>query len=1072
MVRTISANAQAFLDENNGTEPAFIIEIDWVDGGSTYTYSDKDLSSNEGKITQVSGLDNTVVVQGVQSGSSGDSQSISVTLDDTDGTIKDIIDAHDIHKRPAKVYQWFQGLDEADKFLIFKGQISSPMQWNEGDRSVSFDIISQVEDNQVGFSMEEGNFEYVPEDLVGKPWPLIFGTVKNCPALRTRTPRKGLLKTGFGIRDYMLAPKAEQADRVCCPLVFTSWSIRQLGGGAGGAWGANGTLVLPMYAPDIRCLCKKRAIICEMNLNIAAQSGYEYATIEIIDGELFPQGVEIKLDINGAKVTGTFNGTEESPTNVFSVVKYRHPQRSEVSIPKIKDFGCDLKEDPFDTDTSFDATAGQARCILPSDCTGWGGGLNSANIIEATDTSREQAAWNYLSTFQEVGFFWAEPGSEVTLSGEEEIVYEANLLPSTIHYVKAYRTFSASNLRQLTTVPSDYYTVRTSDFNGYMVAEVVLTRPLSSRGEGWEDELYVTLTSTVGPNTVDIMEWLITKYTSFTWDSSFASVKTKIDNYPMHFGVPGRKNILKLLQELAFQARCALTLRDNEFHLTYLAEEPAADGTITESDILANSLVMDHTNTEDLVTALTAEWRPSCELEDPYKIVLRFNTKRYGAQEETFDFYAYNIQELVIKSATFWLIRMANTWKKVICKTPVSKLALEGLDGVDFTDSDIADGTIKCRVETAVYNSDDNSIDFVLQTPVRSGERTAFPFHYPADIDVSELHPTEEDLEFGNAGGTGPNVDVEAPQGHVLGTQQQGFQSFTFGQKSPCESLDENGNGAFRPFALSGSCRPDHGDQIPSDTDDVKPTVPLESDIGGTPPPGQSPVNEKTTADIQVIENDLQQEGANNDITNQLTRNTNTGTGSTQGAGTGPGAGAASDSGGAESDDADELKEILDDLPSGDELEEQNRCYWTVGIHYTISVRRVKIENGEMCTPQTGSPFTCMFTFCWCNEPGKQGCPYHGVPNGVERFHFGSKAERDAFATSAQQLLGQEAMVGDRSPAQIVTTQNTPPGCTTQEGEEGMIGHDYAGSGDDGSYSVAGFNNFLLGEFMSNPCTV
>lgn len=1071
MVRTISANAQAFLDENIGTEPALIIEIQWVDGGSVYTYSDKNINSDEGKITQVSGLDNTVVVQGVQSGTSGDSQSLSVTLDDTDGTIKDIMDSHDIHKEPARVYQWFQGLDESDKFLIFKGQISSPIQWNEGDRTVSFDIISQVEDAQVGFSMEEGNFEYVPEDLVGKPWPLIFGTVKNCEALRTRTPRKGILKTGFGIRDYMLAPKAEQADAVCCPLVFTGWAVRQLGGGAGGAWGTFGTQLLPMYTPDIRCLCKKRAIVCEMNRNIAVQSAYEYGTIEIVDGELFPQGVQIKLDINGAKVTGTFNGTEASPVNIFTVAKYRHPQRDEVSVPPIKSFGCDPKEDPLDFDTTFNASAGQARCILPSDCTGWGGGLTNANIIEATDTSKEQAAWNYLSTFQEVGFFWAEPGSEVTLSGENEIVYEANLLTSTIHYVKAYRTFSASNLRQLTTVPSSYYTVRTSDFNGYMVAEIVLTRPLSSRGEGWEDDLFVSLTSSVGPNTVDIMEWLITKYTSFTWDSSFASVKTKIDNYPMHFGVPGRRNILKLLQELAFQARCALTLRDDEFHLTYLAEEPASDGTITSSDILANSLVMDHTNTEDLVTEFTAEWRPTCELEDPYKIVLRFNTKRYGSQAETFDFYAFNIQELVIKSATFWLIRMANTWKKVICKTPVNKLALEGLDGVYFTDSDIADGTIKCRVETAVFNSDDNSIDFVIQTPVRSGERTAFPFHYPADVSVDLLHPTDEDLEFGNAGGSGPNVDVEAPQGHVLGEQQQGFQSFTFGQKSSCEQFDDSATGAFRPFALSGTCRPDHGDQVPSDTDDVKPTVDLDSDIGSTPPPTQSPVKERTEADAQIIENNLQQEGTNSDITNQQTRNTNTGTGSTQGAGSGPGAGSASDSDGAASDDASELKDILDQLPTADDLEEEGRCFYTVAMHYTISVTRVKIGNGEGCTPKTGSPFTCGSTFCWCNEPGKMGCPHHGVPNGVERFHFNTKAERDEARQGMLQLLNQQATVGGRSPAYVTTTQNTPVGCTTDDAE-GVIGHDYAGSGDDNSFSIAGFNNFMIGEYEPDPCTV
>ena len=222
--------------------------------------------------------------------------------------------------------------------------------------------------------------------------------------------------------------------------------------------------------------------------------------------------------------------------------------------------------------------------------------------------------------------------------------------------------------------------------------------------------------------------------------------------------------------------------------------------------------MLDHTNTEDLVTKLVCEWKPELSLDEPYSVILRYNGKKYGTNEQTFDFYCYNIQELVIKSATFWMIRMANTWRKVICKTPISKLNLETLDGVYLTLPDIADGEIKCRVETATYNSDDHSIDFVIQTPVRSGERTAFPFHYPANISVEETHPTNEDIQFGNAGGGGIGTQVEAPSGHVLGTPSALASGFTFGQKSPCETL---------ALDLYGQCRPDNGDQRPTDVDDV-----------------------------------------------------------------------------------------------------------------------------------------------------------------------------------------------------------------------------------------------------------
>src|SRR5207253_3052675 len=116
--------------------------------------------------------------------------------------------------------------------------------------------------------------------------------------------------------------------------------------------------------------------------------------------------------------------------------------------------------------------------------------------------------------------------------------------------------------------------------------EIVFSRPLSWRGSGWSDDVYVTQTSSVGPNTVDILTYLIQKYTSHAIDStSFNHVRTLLDNYPMHFPLLERKNILQVLQEIAYQARCALWLADDVFFIKYLPEEPTIDATIAESDV-------------------------------------------------------------------------------------------------------------------------------------------------------------------------------------------------------------------------------------------------------------------------------------------------------------------------------------------------------------------------------------------------------------------------------------------------------------------------------------------------------
>ena len=196
-MRNISAAGLAKLATRYGNEPITIIEVDWV-AGSTMRYADRTVGTIPGRIIEVGDLDNVVNVS-----SNSGSQELAVTLDDTDGSIKAILDAHDVHKRTARVYQYFTGLDLADKFLLFSGKVSSPIVWSERDRTVKFTILSQLEDKEIGFSAEEGQFPYLPAEMVGKSWPMMFGTVRNYPALQINTAVTGTTLTGVGILSGM-----------------------------------------------------------------------------------------------------------------------------------------------------------------------------------------------------------------------------------------------------------------------------------------------------------------------------------------------------------------------------------------------------------------------------------------------------------------------------------------------------------------------------------------------------------------------------------------------------------------------------------------------------------------------------------------------------------------------------------------------------------------------------------------------------------------------------------------------------------------------------------------------------
>jgi len=288
-MRDISVNGLAKIAAKEGMEPIIILEVQWGNGG-VKRYGDIAIPEERvsGTIQEVSGLDNVITIQGVSQGTSGDSQQISVTLDDIDGTIKNILDNVDVHKQPVWVYQWYKDLDFADRFLLFKGQVSSPIEWHESDRTVRFDVVNQIEDAEYGFSIEEGNFAYSDIDLVGKAWPLCFGTPVNVPALRTKTPYKAVLKTGFGIYDFTLEKRLEQLKLTCCPLVSAGTKAVQGEDDLPGVFGTH----IATFMEDMDCYCRRLEQIIEWETELALQKSYSIKigdVIEILGGSKFPQ---------------------------------------------------------------------------------------------------------------------------------------------------------------------------------------------------------------------------------------------------------------------------------------------------------------------------------------------------------------------------------------------------------------------------------------------------------------------------------------------------------------------------------------------------------------------------------------------------------------------------------------------------------------------------------------------------------------------------------------------------------------------------------------------------------------
>jgi hypothetical protein len=367
--------------------------------------------------------------------------------------------------------------------------------------------------------------------------------------------------------------------------------------------------------------------------------------------------------------------------------------------------------------------------------------------------------------------FWAEPGATVRIASDEPITYIVSIVPGTVLAVKAYKDLSG--VRRLVDVPADYYEVRNVTYGSVQTVQIVTVKPLSSyKDEDWTDDLYVTFESSVGPDLIDILVYLIEHYTDLAYDSiSFEATRIKLTPFPANFPLLDRRNAVEVLRDIAFQARCALWISNGKFYIRYLPTEPSSDDTITESDIDAEKgISVELAGTENLVTKMKVAWRMSWSpgVTDREKdksektVILRHNVGRYGVQEAEYSWFIYNQPDIVYKCATFWLIRKSNTWKRVSFSALLHKLNLEAFDCVtlDFDQDYVSDGPIKAIVEEATYNSDTNLIDFRCLVPVKAGQMTKYQWFWPAGLPISLTWPPPDEIVAGDAGGDGEGMDA------------------------------------------------------------------------------------------------------------------------------------------------------------------------------------------------------------------------------------------------------------------------------------------------------------------------
>ena len=142
-------------------------------------------------------------------------------------------------------------------------------------------------------------------------------------------------------------------------------------------------------------------------------------------------------------------------------------------------------------------------------------------------------------------------------------------------------------------IPSYYYEKQLeSDYTiagDFVSALKFCITPEELKEEGWEDGIWVTAESSVGPNVGDILEYIITRFTGITVSSSSVThLNTVCSDTPCNFVLYEKKNALEFVREIAWQSRSAVLFDQGEARFIYVGEEPLSIMTLNDRCILVS----------------------------------------------------------------------------------------------------------------------------------------------------------------------------------------------------------------------------------------------------------------------------------------------------------------------------------------------------------------------------------------------------------------------------------------------------------------------------------------------------
>lgn len=806
-MRNISDTALEMIQRVENCEPVMIVQIWW--SGLDYLpikYCDKkyEVEGLVGRLLSVSGIDDIVDIT-----TAAASTNLSVVLDDAVGDLKQIFNQQDIHKVYVAVLQWFDGIPLTDAFTLFEGEISSPIVWDEGARTLGFDVVSQIEDREVGYSFEEADVTHIPVQLVGQSVPLIFGRVSALRPVPLNLTPSLVISRGFGIVDF------EQWDAELAELAA---QIQKCYDNARSAWqqGLAEAIIAgqfkPIFPGDVGDPEAAEAHDQAAH-DLFVQSDQfmtEFYNISLERGERL-------LEYEAQKaISVRADGGMPVPVyvNMNNFPRVRPGQAYHTFKGQFANYVADIT-----VSVNTPSERGKILQIHNIEL------LVDTKIKVGTNVYGFAPTGGVIDEYERDGqgqkFVWIDGGTEFKIFAFPR-TFVVGMGPVDVVNVWAESKYGRR------VVPTNLYTVNTGA--GLNATTITFPIALEALDGDWSSGSIEVDCATNLTNAVDIMAYVITNFSGLEADTaSFLDVRPAV--YDCNFALTNRINVVNFLKELAFQSRCAIWMKSKRVYIKNLATASASTATIVDSDITVATLNVTCTPTEQLVTKFVALWRFDQGSEEN-KTILRYNIKRYGVLEQTYNFWAYNQYQFVEKVAEFWSIRYANTWKLCSFKLSLNHLRIEMFDTItlDLTENIVSNGPVDCIVQRATFDSDDDSIALEVWVPIRLGEMTPYVHAFPMDTQTIYPNPTDPNIQTGNPL-DGVTFDLGDPYSFPerwqvvdrdYSTQQTGtYESMSSGSYTPADSTPD-------PIDVLTRLAPFLEDLAWRNSDDTGPSRPAE----------------------------------------------------------------------------------------------------------------------------------------------------------------------------------------------------------------------------------------------------